>query len=226
MLGGRPAYRSTVKIPFNDCAGLRRGTRDLWLDRRTLLPLRIVERREGRGPSGVRISYRQFGAPFRHGVLDALGAKPFRGDQGFRRTTPNRAASNLGYTPLVPRVLPPGFRLAVSGWAPRSAVNGAEGSIPPARRLFGAVYRFGAERIDLSERLSRGRDWLGDPFGHECIFESRTRVRIAGTPGWFAQGPDNPPHLYWRRGALLYTLTGPLPKRDLLAIAGSLAPAR
>lgn len=37
-------------------------------------------------------------------------------------------------------------------------------------------------------------------------------------------GPEIAPHLFWRRGRLLFTVSGPFPKRDLIAIADSLRP--
>jgi anti-sigma factor RsiW len=40
----------------------------------------------------------------------------------------------------------------------------------------------------------------------------------------YGAGPGITPHLYWRAGGLLYTVSGPFPKGDLVAIAESLAP--
>nr|MBA2474546.1 hypothetical protein [Actinomycetota bacterium] len=101
---------------------------------------------------------------------------------------------------------------------------GAEGSNPRYRSLFAAVYRRGVERIDFTQRLAGRLGWLGDPFGAECVFQFEERTRAAGSPARYGAGPDTTPHLWWRRGNVLFTLSGPYPKRTLLRIADSLEP--
>ena len=224
--GRRLALRAKVRLYPNDCAALRGGSAEIWLDRATLLPLRLRVRR-GRVRSDSRTVLTAVNVP--------LGARAFRFprssrrrevvDYAFVRTSPRRAAGPLSYRPLLPRTLPPGFRLAVAGWARRSGRTGPEGSNPVNRDLFGAVYRRGFERIDVTQRLAGGRGWLSDPFGAECQFQFGERVRVGGVPARFGTGPETTPHLYWRRGRLLFTVSGPFPKADLIAIAESLAPA-
>ena len=223
--GRRLALRAKVRLYPNDCAALRGGTAELWLDRATLLPLRLRVRRG---------SFRSDSRTILRGVNVPLTPRAFRPprsnrqrevvDYGFVRTSPRRAARPLSYRPLLPRALPPGFRLAVAGWARRSGPTGPEGSNPINRELFGAVYRRGFERIDVTQRLAGGRGWLSDPFGAECQFQFEERARVGGVPARFGTGPETTPHLYWRRGRLLYTVSGPFPKADLVAIAESLAP--
>jgi len=166
------------------------------------------------------------GSPSRAGAFAGPRLRPGfeRADYGFRRTAPAHASGPLSYTPLLPSRLPPGYRLAVSGWAPRSSRTGPEGSIPPRRQLFAAVYRRGLERIDVSQRLSGGRDWPADPFGAECRFQFSERARVGGRPAFYGAGPETTPHLYWRAGSLLHTVSGPYPKATLVAIAESLRP--
>jgi hypothetical protein len=148
----------------------------------------------------------------------------FRDDQGFRRTSPARAAASLPYAPLLPGAVPAGFRLAVSGWAPRSGITGPEGSIPPRPSLFQAVYARGWERLELTMRRSGGRDWPGDPFAGECARVTARTVTVRGVPATFGIGPETHPHLFWREGGVLLTLSGPFPAETLVAVAGSLAP--
>ena len=161
---------------------------------------------------------------------DSDFARPFDGpaltqrNEGFRRASPAVAATHLSYRPRLPSALPEGFSLAVSGWAPRSAVTGPEGSMPRRRELFAGVYLRGHERIEVTQRLAAGRGWVADPFGFECGVQYSERARVKGRPARFGIGPEIPPHLFWRRGRLLFTVSGPFPKRDLLAIANSLAP--
>ena len=226
-VAGRPALRAKVRLYPNTCAALAGGSAEVWVDRATLLPLRLEERRGSvRYRSRVvrlevdpRLSAAAFAPPPATRRRHTL-------DYGFVRTSPRSAARRLSYRPLLPRLLPSGFRLAVSGWARRSGVTGPEGSNPRYPQLFGAVYRRGFERIDLTQRLAAGRGWLSDPFGAECQFQLEERVVVHGVPARFATGPETVPHLYWRRGRLLLTVSGPFPKRDLVAIAESLAPQR
>lgn len=121
-------------------------------------------------------------------------------------------------------MLPDGFSLAVAGWAPQSGFTGAEASNPRYPDLFMAVFRRGFERIDVSQRLGGGDAWPGDPSGVECGFVQASEVRVNNLPATFATGPGNVPHLYWRDGQLLLTVSGPFPKRELVSIAESLSP--
>ncbi len=224
--GGKPAWRTAFPLRANDCAGLRAGGATLWLSRSTLLPLRLVERRVGR-TTVETFAYRSVNAalPAADFGTPPLGARPFREDQGFRRTSPAAAGGQLSYAPELPTVLPSGFTRALSGWAPRSARTGAEGSNPAKQELFAAVYRRGFERIDVTQRLAGSGGWLADPFGGECVFQFEEAATVRGVSARYGAGPSTPPHIYWREGRVLYTVSGPFPKADLVAIANSLAPA-
>lgn len=222
---GRAALRGVSYVRANDCAGLRAGTLTVWLDPRTLLPLEVREVR-GRRRFGARYTYSRLRAPLPPTVFAAPRLRPRheRTNEGFRRTAPARASGPLSYLPLLPAALPPDYRLAVSGWAPRGARTGPEGSIAPHRELFAAVFRRGFERIDVTQRLARAGGWPGDPFGAECVFVSRERTRVGTAVAWYGAGPETTPHLYWRSGRLLHTVSGPYPKATLVAIAESLRP--
>ena len=98
--------------------------------------------------------------------------------------------------------------------------------MPRRPQLFAAVYRRGFERIDVTQRLAEPRGWSVDPFGAECVFQYSERATIRGARGWYGIGPDTTPHLFWRQGRVLYTVSGPYAKRDLLAIANSLQRVR
>ena len=223
--GRRPAWRTRYALRANDCAGLRRGSLEVWLDRETLLPLRVLERR-GRRTYRSSFRYTSVGArlPARAFVRPRLGRRPRVSDLGFRRVSPAAAARALSYRPQVPTALPAGFRLAVSGWAPWSARTGPEASNPRYRQLFAAVYRRGFERIDVTQRLAGARGWVSDPFGAECQFQRTERASVRGRRATYGIGTAITPHLYWRDGEVLVTVSGALPKRDLVAIANSLVP--
>ena len=227
-LAGRPAWRARVLRHGNDCAGLPRGSEELWLDRRTLLPLRIVERRARQRARTIAMTYSAINATLAASEFapPRLGRRPYRADAGFRRTSVAAAAVALPYRPRLPAVLPAGFARTVTGWARRSGRTGPEASNPRFPWLFAAVYRRGVERIDITQRLGSGRDWPSDPFGAECVFQYEQRTAVRGRPARYAYGPETTPHLYWREGRVLLTVSGPFPRRELVRIAASLAPAR
>jgi hypothetical protein len=226
-LGGVATLRGEVRLGPNDCAGLRGGVKTIDLDPATLLPIRVQTRRAGDRTDTFGLDYFAVDR-----ALPARAFRPagvgghdvFRADQGFRRTSAQGAARNLPYVPKLPTVLPAGFALAVSGWAPRSGITGAEGSIPARPSLFAAVYARGWERIELTQRRAVGGDWPDDPFGGECRPLSARTVSVNGVPATFALGPETGPHLYWREGPVLHTLSGPFPADVLVAAAASLAP--
>ena len=224
-LNGKAILRTDVALPANDCAALPPRTVRIWLSARTLMPLRVVERRAANGAlvASTNYTYSLINAPLPAGTFapPPVGARPFRSNDRFTRTSPVAAAGPLPYTPRVPTVLPAGFTLATSGWAPRSGITGPEGSIERSPWLFGATYRRGQERIDVTQRVS-STDWPDDPFGAECQPLQTEPVTVNGVPATFGVGQNTVPHLFWRDGPLRYTVSGPYPKDDLLAIAASL----
>ena len=222
---GADAWRVRLYAPANKCAGFRSGSLELRLRRADLLPLRLVER-HGEVVHDLAFTHRSVNRALPAGTFAPAKATrvAHREDEGFVRSSPSAAARKLSYTPLLPTALPDGFRLAVSGWATRSATTGAEGSIPPSRELFAAVYRRGLEHVDVTERLAAGRGWPDDPFGAECVRQFTERARIGSATAVYAAGLSTTPHLYWRSARLLYTVSGPFPKAQLLEIARSLAP--
>ncbi len=226
-IGSRITIRGTVRLAPNDCAGLRGGTTTIDLDARTLIPLRIVVRRAGSRSRTTTLEGLRVNPAIAAGAFAPLRPRGsvFRDDQGFRRVGVAEAARHLPYVPLIPGSVPSGFRLAVTGWAPLSAITGPEGSIAARPSLFAAVYARGLERIELTQRRAAGRgDWPDSPFGGECQALSTRQVTVRGVPATYAIGPETGPNLYWREGAVLHTLSGPFPVEDLVAIADSLGP--
>lgn len=225
-VGARATLRGSVRLGANDCAGFRGGVATIDLDARTLIPLRIVTRRSGAATETIRLTNLRLNPTFGPGAFRALRPRGevFRNDQGFRRTGPAVAAANLPYAPELPSVLPAGFVRAVTGWAPLSAITGPEGSVPARPSLFAAVYARGWERVDVTQRRSLGRDWPDDPFGSECRPLTNEAVSVGGIAATYAFGPETRPHLYWRDGAVLHTVSGPFPAGELVAIAESFVP--
>ena len=224
-LAGKATLRANVAMPANDCAALPPRTVRIWLSARTLMPLRVVERQTSNQAlvASTNYVYSLINTTLPSGTFapPPVGARPFRANDRFTRTSPIAAAGPLPFTPRVPTTLPAGFTLATSGWAPRSGITGPEGSIARSPWLFGATYRRGQERIDLTQRVA-STDWPDDPFGGECQPLQTEAVTINGVAATFGTGQNTVPHLFWRDGPLRYTVSGPYPKDDLVAIAASL----
>ncbi|MGI9659867.1 MAG: hypothetical protein ACR2OD_13230 [Gaiellaceae bacterium] len=222
--GRRAALKTSFRLAANECAGLEAGRAELWVNRWTLMPLRYIERRGDRVlKTTIGYSRRNQAHPPGKFKQPRIGARAFPDSQGFVRTTPAEAAAELSSAPLLPTVLPKGFELTISGWAPRSGFTGPEASNPAYPELFAAVYRKGYERIDVTQRKS-SEEWPSDPFGAECGFLFTSKATVNGNDAVFGTGPGFVPHLYWSDGELLHTLSGPYPKAELIAIAESLTP--
>jgi hypothetical protein len=90
--------------------------------------------------------------------------------------------------------------------------------------LLAAVYRRGSEQIDLTQRLAPPGGWPADPFAVECVRQHGETARIGAARAVHAASASTTPHVYWRSGRLLYTLSGPFPNAQLAAIARFLRP--
>ena len=76
----------------------------------------------------------------------------------------------------------------------------------------------------MTQRLAGTTGWIDDPFGFECGSEQASTVDVGGAKATFASGAEIVPHLYWRSGRVLYTVSGPFPAATLAAVARSLEP--
>ena len=90
--------------------------------------------------------------------------------------------------------------------APRGREPGHAGAL--RRRLPARL------RADRRQPAPCGRraPWQNDPFGRECVFQFEEDASIGGVAARYAAGPGIVPHLYWRAGGLLYTVSGPVPE--------------
>lgn len=225
-LGTVPALKATLPAVANECAGRPPSTITIWLSQQYLLPLRVERRAQTGGAllDSTEYRYTKINGTFPPSLFTpprVAGPGMAIQNHRFTRTSARAAAGPLPYVPREPGVMTAGFRQVISGWAPRGELTGPEASIPRLPWLYAASWRRGQDNIDFTMRLSK-QDWPSDPFGHECQEVSREPVTIGSGAGFFGTGPSSTPHLYWRDGAILYTLSGPLPKEQLLQIAGSL----
>lgn len=226
-LDGRRVLRGFTRLAANACAGLRAGTRITDLEPATLVPRRVVERRTGSTSRTWRFMPRAARAndfaPLR--FLEA----PSTRDDGFVRRTSARAVAALVSFPIsMPTSLPTGFRFGHLGSAPRGAALGPEASFPRSRGVFFARWSRGLETLDFTIRPAHGtltRDWdESDPFRGECSSAVTTDVMIGSNTAKYAQGETGSPHMWWRDGTTLYTLTGPFSVEQLATVARSLTP--
>lgn len=229
VLNGVPTLRAETPIAANDCAALAAGTVTIWLDAQTLLPLRY-RAVQGASLYDYTLRYTNLNKRPVLGTFAPLRARNSTTlNQRFRRVSVASAAAHLPYAPMLPGYLPAGFTRVATGWAPRSAVVGPEGSLPAAPNLFAAVYKRGVERLDFTQRSSTRalrRDWLkSDPFAGECADVTMEDAIVSGHAARFGVGPTTVPHLFWINGRVLHTLSGPYPKAELVMIAESLAKA-
>ncbi len=223
---GRATWSGTVALGPDACTGAAAGVKSIEIDAATLLPLRVRVDRPGSRATVSLLRDLRTDPPARRGELAAPAAdgSTDRRTGGFRRTAPAEAATHLPYAPSLPAALPSGFALRVSGWAPRSRPTGA-GTVVPARPgLFAAVYVRGVERIVVTQRAAAGADWEADPYGDACERIPGTPASVGGVPAVYAAGGETVPHLYWRAGEVLHTISGPYPAATLVAVAESLVP--
>jgi len=209
------------------------------VDKATGFPVRIVETRDGSFVQELRLEGLEIDP-----VLSAdsfvlrfpAGAEVMQYDSGFRRIDlahlATQAAAVVGYDPLLPARIPPGFVLTAVAVAESGQSTGKEGMNPQSRGVVSAVYRRGFDRLVVSTRLvGPDRSLWSDPLasGEGFIDEPET---VALTVGAFAGSraellidPRAVPHLWVMNEALVATISGDLTRTELVAAAESLAAA-
>lgn len=222
-LAGRATLRAEIDLPANTCRDLPEGTATLWLTKTTLLPKRLEIERDGETTT-FTYTFEGFNRSLSLGAVPKLGSNPERINQGFLRRTPEVAAGPLAFQPRLPATLPTGFKLVASGWASKGARTGAGNANKADTSLFSAVYAKGWERIELTQRVASNGTWARDPFSRLCLGMQVGRTLVNNRGAKYGIGPEIPSHLWWREGSILFTVSGPLPKKDLKVIAESLKP--
>ncbi len=223
-VGGRTLLRGTQPLAANECAGFAAGTRTIHLDPRTLVPVRILDRRGRSIDFNSTITTRRAQASD-FAALTVIGRRELR-DERFTRQTLAQANATATWPIAMPTALPAGFTLATLGTAPTGSYLGPEGSFPRSRGVFFAKWTYGLESIDLTIRPARStltRDWdESDPFGGECATAATSEVMVGSITAKYAQGEYGSPRLWWRDGTTLYTLSGPFSAEQLATVARSL----
>lgn len=227
--GGAGLLKATQRLGANECAALKSGTRTVFVNAATLVPVRVIDKRGGKVDRDTKFRTKP-GTRSDFAPLKITG-KQMVNDEGYVRRTPLAAAKLLKFPVSMPATLPAGFQLDHTGSNVRGAMLGPEASFPYSNGVFFARWRKGLEHVDLTIRGARStlvRDWDdSDPFGGECeTTHTTTPVSISGRPGQYTIGEERNARMWWRDGSTLYTLSGPMSAAQLTAIATSLTKVR
>lgn len=231
VYGGRPAWQVVIDTIPNAIAPELSGNRlMLTVDKRSGLPVRVIESKHGRVLQTLRITGLDFNprlAPAEFRLRFPRGAQIMRSDDGFRRVPIGRVAARVGYSPLLPGWLPSGYRLAQVRVARHAAATGKEGGNPPSRMVVSLCYRHGLEQLVITTRL-RGIGSWSDPLASPEGFTDHPRREtlsagaLAGTQVHVVLSPHALPHLWALTSKLVVTVSGDLGPRELTRIADSL----
>lgn len=223
---GRPAWR------LRTSTSNAREELEITVDRATGLPVRGVRLVGGRSASEWRIE----GLAVDTGPSVSYRVEPKRGqdttayDMGFRRTSVGAVRDVVGYAPLVPSWLPPGYDLAETATAASSRPTGDEQrQNPPSRNVVSLRYQRGLDQIVVTTRVTGSDPSLwGDPvIGSSVRSSEPERVEfdsgaLRGHAGELVIDPNSVPHVWAIAGELVVTIAGNADREELLRIARSL----
>ena len=229
---GRPAWRLDVDATPNAIVPGFSGDRfAIVVDRRTGMPVRVVETNHGAFIRSLSIEQLRVNEPPAPGVFRLAfpaGAEVMRSDDGFRRIALGRVRSAVGYAPLVPSWLPDGYEPAEVAVAETAGPTGKEAANPESHGVVSLSYRRGLDRFLVTTRLAGTGDW-SDPLATGEGFvdhPERIAVRSGALRGANAElliAPRTIPHVWARADGLVVTVSGDLSRAELLRVAGSLA---
>jgi hypothetical protein len=219
--GSRPAWM--LRTPTGN---LGEG-REITVDRETGVPVRDRRLRDGRFAGEWRIERLRVDA----GTNETFRLQPrkdqqqTRYDMGFRRMSLERASSVVGYQPLVPAWLPPGFERGDVAVARASRPTGDEqNQNPESRMVVSQRYARGLDQIVVTTRLT-GSDpsrWSDPVVGSSVRAREPERVAVAGHQGSLVIDPNSVPHVWAVAGPLVVTIAGNVGSNELVRIAESL----
>ncbi|HEU5362638.1 MAG TPA: hypothetical protein VFU56_04805 [Gaiellaceae bacterium] len=228
---GRASWRLDVHTVPNAVAPELSGDElEVTVDRRTGMPVRVDERKQGRLLRTLRldrlaVDTRPPSSAF-HARFPA-SAEVMRSDDGFRRVPLARAAGLVGYRPLVPDRVPDGYELAQVAVARVSAPTGKEGGNPQSQEVVSLSYRRGLDQFLVTTRL-RGTGAWSDPLASgEGFVDHPERVELAsgalrGDRAELVLSPRALPHLWALTDDLVVTVGGDLGRAELMRVAESL----
>ena len=159
------------------------------------------------------------------------GARVKRVDAGFRRVSLGGIEAHAGYAPLVPDLVPSGYSLARTAVAAQSTTDN---HLIKGSDVVVLQYARGYDALTITTRRVADPAYAAttDPIGYEPSWSELVRSTVKLTSGAFAGTtaevmivPRSPtPHLWAVKDGLLLTIAGGATQKELVAIAGSLAP--
>jgi hypothetical protein len=234
---GRPAWHVEVPVPAN-LVYPDADRFDITVDQETGVPVHVIAYLHGRARSELRVE--------KLAVDSKLGASAFtvpfpRGthvesaDAGFRHYRLDQVRDEVDYPPLVPSIVPAGYRREEVAVARRSLPTGVEGGNPESRNVVSLSYRRGLDQFIVTTRLrhvSGYRDEWSDPLATGEGFRDEPQKimlqagELSGLTADLLIVPRNVPHLWVLTNQLVITVSGDLTRAELIAVAQSLESAR
>ena len=248
---GRPAWRLVASVAPNPLAGPG-GSGDqleVVVDRESGFPLRITETLAGEFLREVRLSDLEVDGPVDPDmfVLDLpAGVETVRRDAGFRSVPLAEVETAVGYRPVLPGDVPPGYELAEVTVAAQAQPTGTEGGNPPSRRIVSVAYRRGFDRIVVTTRqtgTARPCATLTGPPGSgptacwsdplasgEGFVDQPERLTVnggslAGARAELVVSPRGVPHVWSVDDRLVVTVAGDASPQELRRMVESFSPA-
>ncbi|MDQ1441678.1 MAG: hypothetical protein QOG97_1906 [Acidimicrobiaceae bacterium] len=231
---GRPAWQLAVQVTPNKLAGPGRSPDrlEVVVDQASGFPLRVTATFAGQFLYQSQLSSLVIDAAVDPSVFvlnPPAGPKVFRHDYGFRAVALDQVAAVVGYQPVLPTDLPPGYHLAEITVARQAQATGNEGLDPPSRNVVSVAYRRGFDLIVVSTR-STGTDrsaW-SDPLGTgEGVFDQPQKYSVAqgamaGAAAEMVVTPGGTPHVWAIDARLVVTVSGDANRDELTRMMNSL----
>jgi hypothetical protein len=227
---GRPAWLLEVATTPNLIVPALSGDHlSITVDRRTGMPVRVVESKNGSVLRELRIENLVVDPPLpasTFALAFPAGAEVTHSNDGFRRVTLDQVAAAVGYHPLVPSWVPDGYRLSEVDVADEAAPTGRAGN-PASRQVVSLSYRRGIDQVVVTTRLRGSSDWtdpLASPEGYtdSAVATPLTSGALAGVESSVVLATRTTPHLWALTGSLVVTIDGSLDRAELTRMANSL----
>jgi outer membrane lipoprotein-sorting protein len=232
---GRAVWVLSANVEPNRLSTVSGDHIEVTVDQQTGFPVKVSESKEGRLLQEVRLEGVQIDpvlAADQFTLSFPEGVEVERNDQGFRRVSLGEVAGVVGYHPLVPDVVPEGYRLTEIAVSREGGPTGKEGMNPVTGGVVSLAYRRGFDRVIVTTRLV-GDDpslWSDPLASGEGFVDNPEKLTLdagsfAGSKAELLVDPRAVPHLWATNGTLVLTVSGDLTRAELLAVAESLASA-
>ena len=229
---GRPAWQLEFNTIPNAIVPEFSGDHlAITVDRASGMPARIVESKHGAVLRELRIDNLAVNSTLPATTFDLAfpaGAEVTRSNDGFRRTSLDQVAAEVGYRPLVPSWVPDGFRLSEVAIAREAAPTGKEGGNPPSQMVVSLSYQRGLDQFLVTTRLRGDGSWSDPLASPEGFTDTATTIRLAAgalaeTEARLIVSAHTEPHLWALTDSLVFTVGGDLNRTELMKLANSVS---